>query len=219
MTEIAHDLRYTFRTLRRDIGFAAVCVLILALGIGANTAVFSVVNATLLRPLPFRDSGRLVWIAGGAAEDRGLSSVTYEVLALEEFRRANRSFEDLSGYFAFFGYLDYKLTGYGEPERLVGLDVAENLFPMLGVQPALGRAFLPDECKLNGPRAVLLSNGFWKRRFGGDPGVIGRKLTLNDQPATVVGVMPASSDFASIFAPGAKVDIYVPAVMDSGWRR
>ena len=139
--DTVQDLRYTLRNLRRDFGFTAIAVLILALGIGANTAVFSVVNGVLLRPLPFRDAGRLVWIGGGTAEEKGLSGVTYEVLAFEEFRRANRSFEDLTAYFAFFGYLDYKLTGYGEPERLVGLDVAENLFPMLGVQPDARAAF------------------------------------------------------------------------------
>ena len=104
------------------------------------------------------------------------------------------------------------MTGTGEPERLTSAPVTQNFFPLLGVQPAIGRSFTADECqgKVSNPPAVLLSYGFWQRRFASDPAVVGRKLTLNKKPVTVVGVLPASFDFASIFAPGTPVDVFIP---------
>ena len=134
---LLQDLRYTFRTLRRDRGFASVAVLILALGIGANIAVFSVVNTILLRPLPFRDPQQLVWMASDRGVG-GLSAVTYTVAAYEEFLRHNRSFQDVTGYDPYFGDTDYKLTGRGEPQQIAGVAVAGNFFPLLGVQACLG---------------------------------------------------------------------------------
>src|ERR1022692_1835154 len=155
---LLQDLRYTFRTLRRDRGFATVAVLILALGIGANIAVFSVVNTILLRPLPFRDPQRLVWMAGNRGVG-GLSDVTYTVAAYEEFQRHNRSFQDVTAYDPFFGDSDFnKLTGRGEPQELAGVRVAGNFFPTLGVQPALGRLFTAEECQKGGRPAVLLGH-------------------------------------------------------------
>jgi len=113
-------------------------------------------------------------------------------------------------YFAFYGVGDNKLTGQGEPERLSGVPVSQNFFPLLGVQPQLGRLFTAEECKWNGPKAVLLSHGLWARHFASDPGTVGRALTLNDEPVTVAGVLPASFDFASVFAPGSHIDLYLP---------
>jgi len=149
LDSILQDIRYAVRTLRRDAGFTMVALLILALGIGANTAVFSVVNTVLLRPLPFRDADRLVWIDDTAAFahaglKESLSSLTFPVDVFEAMRKINRSFEDITAYNAFFGQGDYKLLGRGEPERLAGLPVAENFFSVLGVQPILGRLFLKD---------------------------------------------------------------------------
>ncbi len=105
---------------------------------------------------------------------------------------------------------DSKLTGAGEPERLTTVPVSENFFQTLGVQPELGRLFTPEECKWNGPKAVLLSHGFWVRRFAGDPSIVGRSLTLDAEPVTVAGVLPASFDFGTVFAPGTRVDLYAP---------
>jgi predicted permease len=210
---LLQDLRYTLRTLRRDRGFASVAALILALGIGANIAVFSVVNTILLRPLPFRDPQRLVWMASNRGVG-GLSAVTYTVAAYEEFLRHNRSFQDVTAYDPFFGDSDYKLTGRGEPQQLAAVPVARNFFPILGVQPALGRLFTPEECQKGGRPAVLLGHFFWQRQFAADPAIVGQAIILNNRPVTVVGVLPASFDFGSVFAPGLKMDIYVPGIMD-----
>jgi predicted permease len=210
---LLQDLRYTFRTLRRDRGFATVAVLILALGIGANIAVFSVVNTILLRPLPFRAPQQLVWISGNRGVG-GLSYVTYTVSVYEEFQRHNRSFQDVTAYMPFFGDSDYKLTGRGEPRQLAGVMVAQNFFPTLGVKPALGRLFTPEECQKGGRPAVLLGHFFWQRQFAADPAIVGQAIVLNNRPVTVVGVLPASFDFASVFSPGSKKDIYVPGIMD-----
>lgn len=206
---LLQDARYALRTLFRDKAFFAAAVAIIALGIGANTAVFSVVNTILFRPLPFRDSPRLVWVAN-CCGDGGLSSVTSRVANYLDWRAMNQSFEDMTAFFAFFDYGTYTMVGAGEPERLVGANIAHNFLPFLGVQPQLGRNFSEAECKWNGARAAILSHNLWQRRFAADPNVIGRSITLNDQAVTIVGVLPASFDFASTFAPGSRVDMLVP---------
>ena len=202
------DLRYTFRSLRRDAGFAAFAILIVGLGIGASSTLFSVVNALLLRPLPFQDPHRLVWVANHDAS--GLSGQTTQVGHLLDLRVQNHSFTDLGAYFAFYGVGDSMLTGQGEQERLSSVPVSENFFQVLGVEPQLGRLFNAEECKWHGTKAVILSHGLWERRFAADPAIIGRPLTLDNEPVNVVGVMPASFDFGSIFAPGSRIDLYSP---------
>ena len=208
LDSLIQDLRYTFRTLRLDAGFTIFAILIVGFGVAASSTVFNVVNALLIRPLPFRDPGRLVWITNHDVS--GLSGQTTQVGHLLDLREQNRSFEDLAAYNAFYGVGDNKLTGEGEPERLSGVPVSQNFFPLLGIQPQLGRLFNDEECKWHGPKAVLLSHGLWERRFASDPGIVGRRLTLNDEPVTVVGVMPASFDFSSVFAPGSHIDLYLP---------
>jgi predicted permease len=208
LSGVLQDLRYTFRTLRRDRGFTTFAVLIVGLGIGASATVFSVVDTLLLRPLPFRDPARLVWIANHDAS--GLSGQTTQVGYLIDLKERNRSFSDMAGYFAFYGVGDNLLSGHGEPERLSGVPVSENFFQVLGVQPEVGRLFTAEECKWHGPKAVLLSHGLWDRRFGSDPALVGRSLTINDEPVTVAGVLPASFDMASVFAPGSHFDLYFP---------
>jgi predicted permease len=210
MGSLVQDLRYTFRTLKRDAGFTTFAILIIGLGIGASSTVFSVLNTLLVRPLPFKDPGSLVWIANKTQEENDLSGQTVQVGRLLDLRERNKSFSDIAGYFAFYGVGDSKLTGDGEPERLSTVPVSQNFFPLLGVQPQLGRLFTADECKWNGPKAVLLSHGLWERRFGSDPGIVGKAIRLDDAPVTVAGVMPASFDFGSIFAPGARIDLFAP---------
>jgi len=205
---MGHDLRYTLRTLGRDAGFTIFAVLIIGLGIGASTTVFSVVNAILLRPLPFRDPQQLAWISN--YDTGGLSGATTQVNYLLDLRTQSRSYSDLAAYFAFYGVGDNLLSGQGEPERLSGVPVSDNFFQLLGIQPRIGRLFTAAECKWNGPKAVLLGNGLWVRRFGSDPGIVGRQLTLNNEPYTVIGVLPASFDFAAVFAPGSHFDLYFP---------
>jgi predicted permease len=214
------DVRYAARTLWRDRSFTVVTVLILAAGIAANTAVFSVVNTVLLRPLPFPDAERLTWFTGGKAlpaevvKSAGLGAVTFTVSAYEEFQKHNQSFQSVTSYVPFFGSSEYTLTGSGEPEPVEGVMVAGNFFQTLGVKPARGRLFLRDECQKGGPRVALLSDAFWHRQFAGDPAIIGRTITLSKRSVTVVGVLPAAFDFGAVFSPGLKIDVYVPAIMD-----
>ena len=206
MSDLTQDLRQSFRGMRRDAGFTAFTILIAGLGIGASSTVFSVVNALLIRPLPFRDPGRLVFITNGN------QFTTTQTEHYADLRELNRSFSDLAGWDAFYRAGDSQLTGIGDSERLTSVPVTGNFFTLLGVQPAIGRSFTTEECqgRYSAPPAMLLSYNFWRRRFASDPSVVGRKLVLNNQPATVVGVLPASFDFASVFAPGTPVDIFVP---------
>jgi predicted permease len=207
---VPQDLRYAFRILRRDAGFTTFAILIIGLGIGASSTVFSVLNTLLMRPLPFKDPSSLVWIANRTKVDGDLSGATVQVGRLLDLRERNSSFSDIAGYFAFYGVGDSKLTGDGEPERLSAVPVSQNFFPLLGVQPQLGRQFSAEECKWNGPKAVLLSHGLWARRFASDAGVVGKTIRLDDAEVTVVGVLPASFDFAAVFAPGTHIDLFSP---------
>ena len=211
--KLKQDLRYTFRVLNRDRGFAFVATLILALGIGANVAVFSVVNTILLRPLPFRDPLQLVRIVQKNPK-AGESSKTYSADATQDFRQQNHSFQSVSGYFAFTGPDNLKLVGKGQPLPVTGILVAEGLFQTLGVAPSLGRLFRPEEFVEHAQPVALLSYLFWKRQFGGDPSIVGRAINLSNTSVTVIGVLPNTFDFGSVFSPGAKVDLFVPYIMD-----
>ena len=195
LENLVQDIRFGARQLRKNRGFTTVAVLTLALGIGANTAIFSIVNTLLFRPLPFRQPERLVWIANGTSGDSGLSGVTTRVNHFVEWRRENQSYESLSAYFAFFDYGSYTLTSAGEPVRLQGVGVSENFLTSLGIQPQLGRNFVVEECQFNGRKAVLLTDGFWRRRFNADRGIVGRTIVLNNEPNEVIGVLPPSFDF------------------------
>jgi predicted permease len=208
---IAHlrqDLRYTLRTLRRDAGFAVFAVLIAGLGIGASATVFSVVHTLLLRPLPFEKPDELVWIAN--RDVPGLSGQTTQVGYMLDLREKSQTLSAVAGYFAFYGVGDSLLSGRGEPERLSGVPVSENFFDVLGVKPMLGRSFNAQESAWKGPKAVMLGYPIWERRFGRDPKIVGTSLVINDEPHTVVGVLPASFDFATVFAPGSRLDVYFP---------
>jgi predicted permease len=203
------DVRYALRTLARDPGFAVVSIVILALAIGANIAVFSVVNTLLLRPLPFPHSQELVWIAPPPS-DCGFSCATYSADAYEEFRAQSRAYQDVSGYEAFTTPDNLRLTGRGEPEPATSIEVIGNFFQVLGVQPAMGRVFTADEVR-GGPHPVaVLTNAYWRREFAADPNILGKALELNGMPLTVVGVLPASFDFGAVFSPGLKVDLFTP---------
>ena len=208
---VAQDAGYALRVVARTPAFSLFTACMIALGVGATTTVFSVLKPLVLAPLPFEDPGALVWIENRAdAGDRSLSALTSRTANLYDFRARSGSFEGLTGYNAFFDQRAYTFTGAGEPERLVGAGIAHDFLGVLGVEPQLGRSFMMEEGVRGGPRVLILSHGFWMRRFGGDPGVLGRALTLNEQPHTVVGVLPPSFDFASIFTPGTPVDFLVP---------
>jgi predicted permease len=203
------DLRYTLRTLWHDPSFTIVAVLILALAIGANIAVFSVVNTLLLRPLPFPNAHQLLWIAPPPTKC-GMSCATYSTDAYDEFRASSRSYQDVTGYFAFSGADNLSLTLGGAPIPATGIDVIQNFFQVLGVQAQMGRVFTPDDARNGAAPVILLSNAWWKRQFNADPNIVGKAFDINGQQTTVIGVLPASFDFGAVFAPGTKVDAITP---------
>jgi predicted permease len=207
---LLQDLRYALRALRRDAGFALFATLIIGLGVGASATVFSVVNSLLVKALPFKEPGSLVWIANKVDTEDNMSGRTVQVIPMVALRDRNQSFQDIAAFFAFYSPGDVRLAGQGEPERLTAVPVSEKFFPLLGVQPLLGRQFTAEECQWNGPKVTLLSHGFWERRFGRDPRIVGKTMRLDDELVTVVGVMPASFDFGAVFAPGAQIDLFYP---------
>ncbi len=209
---LGQDLRFTLRTLKRDKAFTTVAVLILALGIGANIVVFSVVNTILLRPLPFPNPQELVRITPKKATC-GESCRTYSADATAEYRQRNKSFQDVTGYFAFTGPDNFKLMGRGVPLPVTGLLVMDNFFQTLGVAPSLGRLFRPEESLHNAQPVVLVTYPFWKRQLNGDSSIVGQSINFDGKAVTVIGVLPESFDFGSVFSPGAKVDVFVPYIM------
>lgn len=208
---LGRDVNHALNTLRRNPRFTLFAAVVMGLGVAATTTVFSVLKPLVLAPLPVKDPGRLVWIANsGSSTNASLSAVTSRANNLRDFRELTRSFTGLTGYYAFFDEDSYTLTGAGEPERLTGVGVAGNFLDVLGVQPILGRNFNEAESRWQGPGAMILTYGYWQRRFAGNRNVVGRVLTLNGTPRTVVGVLPPSFDFSSMFSPGVTVDFLLP---------
>jgi putative ABC transport system permease protein len=202
---LLNDLRYTARMLRKSPLFTLAVVLTVALGIGANTAIFSVVNAVLLRPLPYEQPSRLVWIA--EKNDRlNLPTFGTSVLNYLSWKEQSRTFDRLAA----FGFASFNLTGHGDPEQFTGGTVTPSLFPLLGIKPILGRSFADGEDRPGSPKVVMISEGLWKRRFGGDPSLIGRSLTLNGLDSTVVGIAPAALALLS------NGDMWIPLTIDPG---
>ncbi|MGD8816545.1 MAG: ABC transporter permease, partial [Acidobacteriota bacterium] len=194
------DVRLATRTLLRQPGFTAVAILTLALGIGANTAIFSVVHSVLLTPLPFGEPDQLVRI-WGSKPDRGWARTSFTHANFWDFRDMVTAFEDLGAY----GGASLNMTGFDFPEQLDGGRISAGFFHILRVEPVLGRTFLPGEDQEGGEnRVVLLANDFWRTRFGGDPEIVGKRLTLNGNDFEVVGVLPAGEpwlDAADVFVP------------------
>ena len=202
---LARDLAYSARMVRRNPGFTATVVLTLGLGIGATTAIFTIVNAVLLRPLPYPEPDRLVYIAMSFGEPGDhIFSYTMDYPA---WKNHSRTLSQIAGYMAFRA----NFTGGSEAERITGGFATMSLFPLLGVRPALGRTFLPEEDRPGGPPVAILSHAFWKRRFGGDPSVIGKALTLDANTYTVVGVLPAT--FLVPDQHESDYDLWVPFAM------
>jgi putative ABC transport system permease protein len=190
MDAFLRDVRYSLRTLRARPGFTITAILTLALGIGGSTAIFSLASAVLLGKLPFRDAERLVMVWDDASAigfpRNNLSPASYEAL-----RTQTQSFEEMAAATP----TGFVLTGAGEPEKVEGRRVTASFFPLLGVPPRIGRVFTPEEDQPGATRVVVLSHGLWQRRFGRDPGVLGRDLLLNGEKYTVVGVMPRDFQF------------------------
>jgi hypothetical protein len=182
---LIQDIRYGMRGLRRSPGFALAAVLTLALGIGATTAIFSAVYALLIRPLPYRDPDRLVWVAKHGA------ILAPDMIA---WRERGRPFEDVGGY----AVNEYTLSSAGPAVRIPGAVVSPNILSLLGVVPQIGRDFVPADVHRGSPAVVLVSDALWRERFNGDPRVVGAALDLDGQPYTVAGVLPPPFRFPDI---------------------
>ena len=215
LEELWRDLRTAARSLRRDFGFAFVAISILAIGLAANAVVVGFVDTILLRPLPFSEPDRLVWIQNGERGETNPSGLASRVLVFEGWRDHSRTVADMAAFSPFFTRATWALTGGGqEPERLQAVRVTDNFLPLLGVPLEIGRTFTSEEVNAGGPGAVILSHDLWQRRFGGDRDIVGETVELNDEPRTVVGVTPADFDFGSVFAPGYDVDLLLPAALE-----
>jgi putative ABC transport system permease protein len=201
--DIWHDLRYGLRALLKNPGFTAVAVIALALGIGANSAIFSVVNTVLLRPLPYADPDRLVMVWEDDTK-HGYPRDTPAPANFFDWRAQNQVFEGMSAT----ADQSFNLTGVGDPERVDGQAVSANLFSLLGVEPQVGRAFLPEEDQPGEGRVVIMGHALWQRRFGADQGIVGKPVTLNGLSYTVVGVMPPGFQF-----PGREEELWVPLAL------
>ena len=182
--DLMQDVRYGLRMIAKTPGISAIAIIALALGIGANTAIFSVVNAVLLKPLPFKQPEQLVMVWENATH-LGFPKDTPSPANFLDWREQNHVFSGMAALTS----RSFNLTGVGEPERLDGRRVSANLFDLLGVRPLLGRTFLAEEDK-PGTKVVVMSEGLWRRRFGADPGIIGRAVTLSGESYTVIGVLP-----------------------------
>ena len=199
LEQLRQDLRYAARSLRRNPGFAATIIVTLTLGIGANAAIFSVVNAVLLEPLPFADVGRLVNlretrpVAGGTGRR---VPVPVSPATFFDWRKGVPSFEQIAA----LAPIEVTFTGGGEPEQLQGAIVTAELFPMFGITPMLGRQFQPEENRPGAEPVVILSHAFWQRRFGGDARIVGEPITLEGRRCTIIGVLPAWFDDATAAA-------------------
>jgi putative ABC transport system permease protein len=210
METLFKDIQYAVRNLLKHPGFAAVAVITLALGIGANTAMFSVINGVLIRPLPYQQPERLVTIWEESPE-RGMYQLPVSFANMSDWVTQNHVFDQISAY----TFTNLNLTGAGEPVRLSGVRASANLFPLVGAAPMLGRTFLAEEDKEGANRVVVLSHALWQSRFGSNREIVGQTITINDQPHTIVGVMPPNFQFPVGFAYLGKVlndptDIYVP---------
>ena len=201
------DLRYSLRALARSPSFTLVAVVGLALGIGANSAIFTVMNAVLLRPLPYKEAEQLVllWQLNRHNGDHEIKASAPDYI---DWKEQNSVFQDIAAFNANSG-LGLNLSGAGHPARISATSVTGNLFSVLGVTPALGRSFLPDEERPGSAPVCILSDGLWKGRFGSDPKILGKAVTLNSEMWTVVGVMPAGFRFPQ------SVDLWVPAMVRS----
>ncbi len=204
MSTLLQDLRYGARILLKQPGFTLVAVITLALGIGANTAIFSLVNSILLRPLPFREPDRLVRLIQ-ASPKLGLSTWGVSQADFAAYREQNRSFETV----AIYSSSATNLTGEGEPGRLPMANVTADFFKVFGVNPLLGRTFVEGEDAPGKNLVCVISYAFWQRRFGGDPNILGRMLNLNNTPTQVVGVMPANFKF-----PRLEIDLWTPLALN-----
>jgi hypothetical protein len=192
------DLRYGFRALMKAPGFTFMAVLVVTLGIGANTAIFSVVNAVLLQQLPFRDPQQLVSLS---MKQIDRADMPFSIADFQDYQNQSHSLDQMAAY----TFWSATVTGQGEPERLQEVRVSANYFQLMGTQAFLGRTLLPEDDNLTSPQVVVLGYGLWQRRFGGDKTLVGKTLRLNGDVYTIVGILPPS-----FFFPVRAAEIAVP---------
>ena len=197
METLFQDIRYGVRVLLKGRAVTAIAVLALTLGIGANTAIFSVINAVLIKPLPYPQPDRVVRVYEKSAKFDQMS-ISYPNFL--DWQKQNQLFEAIS----VFRYQGFNVTGAQGPERIQGRMISASFFTVLGVQPVIGRSILPEEDRPGGPLSVVISYALWQRRFGGDPNLIGKPIIINGKDYTIVGVMPANFRFYSTS------DLFVP---------
>lgn len=217
MGTLSQDFRYGWRTIRKNPGFATVAVLVLALGIGANTAIFSVVNAVLLRPLPFEQPDRLVVLYHTPPQTSfpGIPLFSVSPANFLDWQARSKSFEAMSAYHG----REYTLTGKGQPEAVRTTLATDGFFKVLGVQPMLGRTFLPSEDQPGHDHVLVLSNDFWRTRFGGDRNIIGTNVDLNGESYTIVGVMPKGFSYPIVTDPSNTPEMWKPAAWSTTERQ
>jgi putative ABC transport system permease protein len=208
MANLWQDVRYGLRTLRKTPAFTLAALLTLTLGIGANTAIFSVINAVLLRPLPFRNSAQLVALTQADPGTPGLNGISMSFTKFSAIHDQNHSFES----FAAFYPLTVSLVGTREPEVVPAAHVSLDLFRVLGTSPVLGRSFLPEEDQLGGRDAAVITDSFWHSHFGGDPNLLGKTLTLDGKTVTVVGILPPGFRFPLQFP---EPQIWLPRISET----
>src|ERR1044071_2299878 len=191
MTTLLHDIRYGFRMLLKHKGFTGVAIIALALGVGANAAIFSLVNGLLLRPFPFPHAERIVYFEGKNSA-AGITDSNMSYLDFTDWSQQTDVFASTAAYWT--GGANLGADG-AEPERVPRAGVKTGFFNVLGVQPFLGRAFLPEDDKPGTITAAIISHGLWKRRFGSDPAIVGKQVQISSRPITVVGVMPPGFEY------------------------
>jgi putative ABC transport system permease protein len=196
---LRQDSGYALRTMRKNLGFTILAILTLALGIGANTAIFSVVRGVLLRPLPYAQGEQLVFIRQQALKE-GIDDTGFSVHEIQDYREQNKSLSGLVEYHS----MAFILYGHGDPDRVRTAVVSANYFDLFRVSPLMGRTFLPDDDKLGAPPVLLLSYEYWKNKFNADPEIVGKTFEMNDKVHTVVGVLPPVPQYP------AASDVYMP---------
>ncbi len=200
MNTLFQDLHYGLRMLLKHPAVPVIAVITLALGIGVNSAIFSVVNAIVLRPLPYANSEQLM-VVWGNLHKAGLEEIEISAPEFRDFQEQCRAFEQIAAY-----YIEgLNLTGVDQPERLRGAAISANLFPTLGLQPSLGRNFVPEEDQFGNDARAILSYALWQRRFGGDPNAVNKTIQLDGRTLTIVGVMPADFHF-----PDRDTEVWIP---------
>lgn len=216
MQNLLQDLRYGVRALNRSRSFAAAAVLVLALGIGANTAIFSVVNAVLLRPLPFHQPDQLVqiWHVPPQASFPGMKEFAVSAANYLDWAAENHVFQ----HTAIYSWNSYNLTGKGEPQFVNARSVSSEFFPALQAHPLLGRIFSPDEDRPGHEHVVILNETFWRNQFGADPKIVAQDIALDGAAYRVIGVMPTKFQFPILSDPADAVKLWTPLAMTNRQR-